>query len=187
MSSKQPPESEEAVSGEAVPSTGPRDLPDAIRSIALHSANGSLPEEALNKFADEFSKIFLSSLVGPDGGTVLQLGISKTIQKVHSGPLPPAETLEGYNQVVQGGAERVFAMAERDQAAYIETHRIQQKSDNRFRIISYVGGFIALCTILGVGTLLAFYGLENPSLAVFTLGAVSIISVFVNAWKSKPS
>lgn len=41
-----------------------------------------------------------------------------------AGPLPPPEALDRFNQVVPNGAERIFKMAEAEQA-----HRIAQETD----------------------------------------------------------
>ena len=37
-------------------------------------------------------------------------------QQITTGPLPPPEVLEGYDQIIPGAAERIVAMAEKEQA-----------------------------------------------------------------------
>lgn len=36
-------------------------------------------------------------------------------ETLFSGPLPPPEVIRGYDQILPGGAERIFSMAEREQ------------------------------------------------------------------------
>lgn len=43
----------------------------------------------------------------------------------HEGPLPAVQDLVGYNQLVPGAAERIIAMAERQQQHVIESQRKQ--------------------------------------------------------------
>lgn len=156
---------------------------DTIRDIARASADDLLRPDEADRFAETFSRQFLNRMMSGEAG--FGLATIEMIERHHAGPIPPAETLAGYEDVVPGAAKRVFDMAERDQEAFIESQRAQQISDNRFRLTSYIGGFIALVLILATGSILAFHGHEASSLAAFGMGAVSIIGVFVNAWKQK--
>ena len=49
------------------------------------------------------------------------------IATFHSGPLPPPEQLEQYGRVVNGGAERIVQMVEREQAHRLEMQRMAQE------------------------------------------------------------
>ncbi|WP_093804786.1 DUF2335 domain-containing protein [Stappia sp. ES.058] len=159
------------------------DGPEGLKSLARASAARILPDDQADKFATEFVKDFLASVMDGEGEGMVSIGVSRTVAKHHSGPLPPAETLEGYDRIVPGAAERIIAMAERDQRAYIASRNKQQDSDNIFRLVAYGGGLIGLFAILGVGTWLAFSGYEKAAMAVFGMGAAAVITAFVNAWK----
>ncbi|MDE0102308.1 MAG: DUF2335 domain-containing protein [Bryobacterales bacterium] len=84
------------------------------------------------------------------------------------GPLPPPSVLRGYDQVVKGGVERIFAMAERQAA-----HR--QQIESRGQIVGFslaatspAGAFLAVA----VGVPLA--GVSGVILAIATLSGFFI-------------
>lgn len=67
-----------------------------------------------------------------------------------SGPLPPPAALDQFNQIVPGGAERIIAMVEREQA-----HRIEMESIGLNALVRdtrrgmWIGGTIAVLAIAG--------------------------------------
>lgn len=77
-----------------------------------------------------------------------------------TGPLPPPEALDRFNQVVPNGAERIFKMAETEQA-----HRIAYETDAlRATVVEakrgqYLGATISLFAAAGalVGALIGAY------------------------------
>jgi uncharacterized membrane protein len=109
-----------------------------------------------------------------------------SVSKFHSGPLPSTETARGYEDILPGSFERVLQMAERDQAAVIDSTKFQAKSDSRYRMCSLICGALALGAILGLILYLAVNGHKEVAIAVAGLGAVGIIGTFVNArWGEK--
>ena len=42
-----------------------------------------------------------------------------------SGPLPPPAALESFNRIIPGGAERILAMAEKEQGHRVELEKSQ--------------------------------------------------------------
>jgi uncharacterized membrane protein len=99
----------------------------------------------------------------------------------HAGPVPSTETARGYESILPGAFERVLKMAEKDQDAVIDSNRAKLKSDSQYRLCCLASGFVALCIILGIIVYLAIAGQKEAALAVAGLGAVGIISTFVNA------
>jgi uncharacterized membrane protein len=96
-----------------------------------------------------------------------------------SGPLPPPEILNGYNDAVENGAERIMVMAE-EQAKHrreLESHAIKEQL--RQSKNGQIFGFIIALTLIGVSTLLGFYG--QPVLGGILGGTtlVSLVTVFV--------
>lgn len=90
------------------------------------------------------------------------------------GPLPHPSHFEGYNNVLPGAAERILAMAEKQQAYDMEQGR------NMHSLLSK-GLWIALLLVIGAFAIVAFAiyrGLNNVVYA--TLGtSVIMIAIFV--------
>lgn len=67
-----------------------------------------------------------------------------------SGPLPPPAALEKFNQIIPGGADRILAMAEKEQ-----THRIEYEKTglsatvNESKRGQWLGAFISLVAVVG--------------------------------------
>jgi uncharacterized membrane protein len=108
-----------------------------------------------------------------------------TVSKIHSGPLPSVETVQGYEDIERGSFGRLLKMAEKDQDAFIDSHIFKNKSDARYRLASLAAGFLSLLVILAIVFLLAEREHEGAALAVAGIGGAGIIGIFVNAWKGK--
>lgn len=67
----------------------------------------------------------------------------------YSGPIPPPESLEKYEQVVPGSAERILAMAEKEQE---HRHKTEDKQTSDYKSL------IILSTIFTSFVALAFVG-----------------------------
>lgn len=59
----------------------------------------------------------LAPFIKPDRKAEAVRVVATLIEKHHSGPLPAPEDLAHYDQIVPGGAERIFQMTEREQRA----------------------------------------------------------------------
>ena len=96
-----------------------------------------------------------------------------------SGPLPPAEELLEYDNVVPGRAERLLKMAENQSAHRIEMERlvITSQQDQSARGQTY-GLIIGLAGIL-VGGILSYFGHEAVGGVVAGSTVTGLVSVFV--------
>jgi uncharacterized membrane protein len=94
------------------------------------------------------------------------------IQKHHSGPLPDAETLEHYSNIIPNGAERIMVMAEKEQDFRHGLSTDESKRILNQRGIGQIFGFIIAIVGIGGGIFLAYSGKE-------TAGLTSIISAMV--------
>ena len=58
-----------------------------------------------------------ADILTPTGEAVVEAVITQItrVQKSHSGPLPDIETLRGYADLIENGAERIMRMAEKEQ------------------------------------------------------------------------
>ena len=103
----------------------------------------------------------------------------------HSGPIPSVDTARGYEAITPGSVDRIIRMAEKDQDAVIQSAAFKARKDSQYRTLCMVFGFGALVLLLGAMIFLAFYGHKEVALGVAGLGAVGVISTFVNARFSK--
>ena len=96
-----------------------------------------------------------------------------------SGPLPPPQLLKQYNDVVPNGAERLMAMAERQQNHRQELERTviegNVESESRGQ---WMGLFISIA-VIGAGTYLAAIGRQITGGILVGVDVVALASVFV--------
>lgn len=52
----------------------------------------------------------------------LRISLNEVRSMMFSGPLPPPDVLAGYDDIIEGGADRLFSMVEKEQA-----HRLEMK------------------------------------------------------------
>jgi len=105
--------------------------------------------------------------------------VFQQIRRIHSGPLPDAETLEQYNRIIPNGAERIMQLVEREAA-----HRHEQHS----RIVTCElkvtkrGQLFALCLTLALGLAGFYLGMNGHDWlagTVFTTTIIGVVTVFV--------
>jgi uncharacterized membrane protein len=87
-------------------------------------------------------QIAISAEHGPD---YLQFRVGSYV-----GPIPPAEFLSAIDQVVKNGAERAFAMQEREQSHRHDMDKRRLAAWERVRLIG-IGSAIAFLLLGGVG------------------------------------
>lgn len=100
--------------------------------------------------------------------------------KTHSGPLPPAEVLQEYNQLIPNGAERIMRMAEKQQDHRMDLeNRVvnsQLKESSRGQWMGYT---LALAG-LGTAILSTIYGHEVAATIIGSIDMVGLVYLFVN-------
>lgn len=120
--------------------------------------------------------------------------IEATHTEIVSGPLPHPLLLKEYDNIINNGAERIMAMAEKQQQSRIEgekeTREINKHIADKQLKLQSRGQIIALIVILlifGLVTLFVFTGHEVVAYVLLGIGIASIISVFVGVGgKRKP-
>lgn len=104
--------------------------------------------------------------VSPEAGAPAT--VTHTQVKAHMGPLPAPEVLAGYEQILPGAAERILAMAERQQEnrLALESKQLQADVDHRDEMARiqkrlHTGSFISdyIGQVFGVITALVAMGL----------------------------
>jgi uncharacterized membrane protein len=96
-----------------------------------------------------------------------------------SGPLPPPEALERYNQIVPGAAERIIVMAESQHSHRqgLEKHVIH--SNVSAQRLGTVLGFIVAMTVVIGGMYLVHEGKSGEGLAAILTALASLVGVFL--------
>lgn len=137
------------------------------------------------------------------GGAVTTFAAQETRISSHSGPLPSPETLAAYERLHPGSTERIFQMAEKEQANRLGLESMQlsadiehrnavlavQKAAHRGSFISdYMGqvmGFIVAMTCV-LGAIYAGVIMDRPWMAAILLSvpAVGIVNA-VRGMKAK--
>lgn len=100
--------------------------------------------------------------------------VAMMVQKTYRGPLPTPESFEHYEAVLPGSAERILAMAEKEQ-----NHR--HSSEDRVisyeytaRYIGQAGAVVALCLL---ASLVAYCATIGEPVAAALIGAISAIVI----------
>ncbi len=96
-----------------------------------------------------------------------------------SGPLPPPETLEKYNQVLPGAAERIISMAEQ-QSRHRQALELTVVKSNAFvqKLGPFFGFIIAMTAVVG-GIILIEKGRDGYGLAAIIAALASLAGVFI--------
>jgi len=100
-------------------------------------------------------------------------------EKSHSGPLPDAETLIQYNSVISNGADRIMAMAEKQQDHRINIESKVITSQNKQSGLGQIFGLIIGLFGISCGTFLAYSGETTVGGIIAGGTVVSLVSVFV--------
>ena len=100
-------------------------------------------------------------------------------EKSHSGPLPDAETLIQYDSVIPNGADRIMAMAEKQQDHRINIETKVIISQNKQSGLGQIFGLIIGIFGISCGTFLAYSGVTTVGGIIAGGTVVSLVSVFV--------
>ena len=105
----------------------------------------------------------------------------------YSGPIPDAESLEKYNQIVPDGANRIIKMTEDQQAHRMELEKNHLRSQsNQSMVGQIIGGIITLST-LACGALFMNEGYSKTGGTIICVTAVSLASLFLIGKKAQTS
>lgn len=110
----------------------------------------------------------------PGGGT-LQI----TQAAAFSGPLPPPNVLQRYDEIIPNGADRIVAMAEKQSAHRIDLERTVIHGDSRRANWGVFCGFTLAVLVIVLSFILILYGHAVAGTILGTLDLVSLISVFI--------
>ncbi len=127
------------------------------------------------------NKLFQSSNNTTKGVVVHQQSQSVSF----SGPLPPPEILQKFNEVVPGAAERIIKMAEEQSVHRRALEKKVIDSDIARSKYGQILGFVIAIAGLVVAALIAIYGnaIAGGAIGVSTL--VSLVGVFMYGSKTR--
>lgn len=113
-------------------------------------------------------------------------------QSVHIGPLPDPETLQRYNDLLPGLAERIVAMAEAEQNERFrqEDHRHEESmliSRRAFRAerLGQIFAFLALLVLASAAVASVVLGAPSVGVALATATIGGVVASFLRA-RNKP-
>lgn len=107
--------------------------------------------------------------------------------EILTGPLPHPDLLRGYDNIIPNGAERIMRIAEKEQDSLIQ-ERNETRKDNKEISLAKINlikrgqnmGFALAIALLGLATLFVLTGHETFAYILFSVGAISMIGLFVN-------
>ena len=124
----------------------------------------------------------LAQAAQPNSG---QPAVFQVSEQRFAGPVPPPAILAAYNEIVPNGAERLLAMAERNQE---HRHGIENRVvDGNIRAQSrgqWFGLIVALVGMAG-GIYLIATGNSWPGVAIVSVDLVGLVGLFVYSQESK--
>lgn len=114
------------------------------------------------------------------------------MEETSKGPLPPPQILREYDKIIENGAERIMAMAEKEQAARLKERELNGESNRKladrkldyFKRGQWMGFSLALIVLLSAGL---FAYLQFITLATILLATtlVALVGLFVYTTKNQ--
>jgi len=105
--------------------------------------------------------------------------IQASFSHYFQGPIPPPEVIKGYEKVLPGSANRIIAMAEKEQDYRHQFSSIIVKS-NVFTERLGLGAAFTLALVLSVGSIGLIYNDKNiEGLAIFIVEIVTLAGLFL--------
>lgn len=100
-------------------------------------------------------------------------------EQLHVGPLPTADDLLRYDEVLPGSAERIVAMAEKQQAHRFDLESHTVKGQMKLAFEGQRLAFAVVLAVLGVSTWWVLEGYEGAGAFLASVDLVSLAGVFV--------
>lgn len=117
---------------------------------------------------------------GGNSGLVPHTGITmQAVSESFSGPLPAPQTLERYNLIVPGAAERIIVMAEKQQDHRQNLERMVVESNTQSQTQGLWLGFILAIVVVISGAFLIYLGHDVYGLAAIITALASLVGVFI--------
>lgn len=110
-----------------------------------------------------------------------------SLSATYSGPLPPPQVLDFYDKCVPGAANRIIAMAEKQQEHRL---RIEEKAVDKSLEANKMGQIfafvIAVLALLAI-TFLGYHGMQTTASALAVVTGGGIVGAFITGRKEQKS
>jgi len=100
-----------------------------------------------------------------------------------SGPIAHPDHLKQYEEICPGAADRIIAMAERQQKAEIDFLAKEQQEGSDDRRLGMWLGFVAFLALIGAATFCGLLGHSILAGLFLAAGALSVVSLFLKRRK----
>jgi uncharacterized membrane protein len=105
--------------------------------------------------------------------------------ELFSGPIPPPDLLEKYNNIIPGGADRILAMAEQQQSHRQFMERTVIEGDVRRADRGLILGFIITLLFGAGGIYLIATGHDLNGLAIIFVPLAGLVGTFIYSQKTR--
>ncbi len=110
----------------------------------------------------------------------------------YQGPVPPPAIMEQLESIMPGAADRIFTMAEKEQAAAHEHQRSYDanagaliQTEHRQNTLALIFAFVLCLTFSVCGTLLIINGHEVAGGSLIGTTLLGVTSSFLARWKAR--
>lgn len=144
---------------------------DGKSSLEKASSREQQPKET-NQSYKELIERLLSQLQGEDPEKLEKIFLKKELRQVSSkfsGPIPPPELLEGYENIVPGSADRIIRMTERQIDHRTNIESLIVKGDNRRADKGLTFAFVLGILCIVVAAALAYLGQPNVAIVIIVV------------------
>jgi uncharacterized membrane protein len=101
------------------------------------------------------------------------------MQASFSGPLPPPDVLDRYNQILPGAAERIIVMAESQHEHRLDLEKHVIHSNVSAQKLGTILGFVVAMTVIVGGTWLVHDGKSGEGLATIITALAALVGTFI--------
>ena len=103
----------------------------------------------------------------------------------YEGPLPPPRILEGYEQILPGAAERIFARFEKQSDHRMHLERVTVEGDSRRANWGLACGTAVALSFLAAGVALVLLGHGWEGTAIATVDIAAIVTAYLTSLYSR--
>lgn len=139
------------------------------------SSEASPPEAALEKLPEPLREALRQPGVSPQ---LISMTLAAFSSSHYVGPLPPADQMRAWEEVLPGSADRILSMAERQQThrQSLETMTVKEATNRSWWGLRL--GFVIAVLVVGVGAAAVFTGHATVGISAIVAQAAILAGVF---------
>jgi len=124
-------------------------------------------------------KFPLSQQLSQQSNPLTHQEVRGIIRQEYSGPLPPPDAIQKYDEIIPNGAERIMAMAEKQSEHRQQLEKKALDTDSRNSLLGVIFAFILGFTALISGITIVYLGQPISGTIFGSAGLVSLVSAFI--------